>query len=52
MIVDRKTFAKCGLSSLLGDYYGDNAKRAVKDAFKYEDHKDINYMKEKHYKIV
>ena len=30
--IDRKTFAKYGLSMLLGKYYGDNATRAVREA--------------------
>lgn len=31
--IDRKTFARYGLSSLLSDYYGDSAKRAIRDTF-------------------
>lgn len=37
--INRKTFARFGISKLLGDYYGDNAMKAIKDAFNYEEHK-------------
>lgn len=30
--INRKTFAKCGLSELLETYYCDNVKKAIKEA--------------------
>jgi hypothetical protein len=37
--IDRKTFARYGLSSLLSEYYGDNAKKAIRDILDQEKQK-------------